>query len=141
MEEYALFLAYGSYLVNGLDSAYLVVCIHYSNKGSILADSIFYILRVDESLVTDGDISHLEAVLFKVFRCMEHSVVLEYRCDDVLFALFSHELRSALDSPVVGLGTAACEVYLAGLCTQSLCHLFTGGLNCTLSVAPQLVNA
>ena len=139
VEKDLLFLAYCSYLINRLDSTYLVVCVHYGDQSCILADSLSHVLGVDETLVAYGDVCHLKALLFKVFAGMKNCMMLKHRGNDVLLASFCHHLGSSLYSPVVRFRAAAGKEYLSWLSAESLCHLFTGYLNIALCVASKLI--
>ena len=122
-------------------SSDLVVCVHNCNESGVLSDSVLNLLCGDIALIADRKIGYLKALFRKIFAGVEHSVMLESGGDDVLLPLCEKLVRNALDSPVISLGAAACEIYLRGLTAENCRYSCSCVLNGSSRISAEPVNA
>ena len=127
VEQHSPFAADTAYLGYWLDTAYFVVHSHYRHKCCVLTYGIGDLFRRYKTVFISRQICDLKALAFEIFTAVQHSVMLDIRCDDVPLAAFCTEFSAANDRHVVSLRTARCEKYLRRSCrAQCLSHLTAG---------------
>ena len=141
VEKNPLFTAYRTDLGYGLDSADLVVRIHYRNECSLVGDSVGNLRRLDNSVLAYGEICDRKSVLFKISAGMKNCVVFKCACDYVIFSLFGKASGCRTNCPVVAFRSAACEEDLARSAAECRSSLFTSLLNNLLRISSKLVYA
>ena len=128
-------------LLDGLDSADLVVGHHDADQCGIGTDGGFHVLGADVALGGGADIGHLKAYALQCSHAVHDGVVLESAGDEVLLVLAGLGEGSALHGPVVGLGAAAGKEELRRTCIDGLCHLRTAGVHEFLGLVAHTVMA
>ena len=75
------------YLGDRLDSADLVVGVHHAYQHRLVGDSGGYVLRVHPAVPVDGQVRHVEPLLFELLARVKDGVMLDGRGDDVVAGL------------------------------------------------------
>ena len=108
-------------LPDRLDRSDLVVGEHHRDQDRIRADRFLQLVDGNGAVLVYREVGDLIAALLEILTGVKDRVVLDLCCDDV-FSFGRVSLRSRDQSPVVGLGTAICEVDLIVLCAESVCY-------------------
>ena len=100
MEIYLMFLRNSSQFLDRFYRSDFVVHHHDTDKDRIITDRILQHFRLHETFAVYIQISHLKAVLFQIFACMQDRVVLDLACND-MFSLFFQLVRNTFQNPVI----------------------------------------
>ncbi len=117
----------------------LIVGIHNRDQDCLVRDRLFQIRRINKPVLVNREVRDFKAFLFKKLAGMEHRMVLDLRCDDMVAPLPVRK-RHPLDRPVVRLAPAGGEINLVRVGTQCLCRLHPCCINRLLRVAGNAVD-
>ena len=122
-----------------LDRSDLVVCEHYRNKNRFRCDGFFQFVKFYDTVLIYIYICDLRAAFLQIFTGVKDCVMLDLCCDDVVpfsFICF----KSCLQSPVIGLGTACCEINFFFLCSKNFSDLFSSLCHCFFALSCKVIN-
>src|ERR1044071_4368008 len=105
VEKHATLTAEPPNFFNGLKHAGFVVGRHDADQNRLVREGVFKLIKINEAVALDRQISYTEAALFQMFASIEHGLVLGNNGDDVV-AFFATSLCHAFDGQVVTLGGA-----------------------------------
>ena len=140
VEKNSFFTADSPDLLYGHDGADLVVGKHNADEDGIASDCIADLFSLDHAVFVNGEISDLKTMLFQIFAGMKYRMMLDRRGDDML-TLALILFGNALESHIVGFGTAACEDYLVILGIERGSDLMPCILNGLMSFLPEIMQA
>ena len=88
MEKNAVFPADGADLPDRLDGSDLIVGIHDADQASIIPDSSFDFVRMDDSVLMHIQQGNCEAFLFQLLQGMQHRVMFKSGGNDMHLPVF-----------------------------------------------------
>ena len=100
-----------------------------------------HLVRGHDTVLVDGQVGDLIALLFEALQRVEHGVVLEGGGDDVPLLLGRAQAGAGADGLVVAFAAAGGEVDLLGICAQQGRHAVPGVAQGFLGPLPQLIEA
>ena len=122
MEQHALLPAHGADLLNGQDTADLVVGVHHRHQTGVLPDGVRHLLSGDHAVFMNRQQLHLKTLLLQLFQGVENGVMLESRGNNVHLPLAAADGGGGQQCLVVGLAAAGGEDDLPGLAVQAPGH-------------------
>ena len=128
VEQNSLFAADSTYFRNRLYGTYLIVGIHYGHKRGIVGNGVSYLVGCYKTVLMHIEICDRKALLFQLFKGVQHRVVLK-RCGDYmgLSLCFAFHCRRYYRL-IVCLAAARCEIYFAEIGTDT----FGYGTSCLI---------
>src|SRR5215212_10888330 len=98
-------------LLDRLDCADLVICIHDTDKRDIICHHTFQFRWPDKSLACHGQVHSDKAPVFQILAWLKHCIMFYTACNyHILLRHFAFDVHSrALESKIICLSSTGCE--------------------------------